>query len=165
MNTPPNRAPVLDEEHAAFIQRGVSVVVAARDAELVPDVARGCGCRVSRDRRQVTVLVDPDRASALLEDIRANGMITVVFSQPSTHRTIQLKGRDARPTRVAAGDRAVVESGLAGWIQELTSIGYPAGLARAIHGGCPARLNAITFTPEAAFQQTPGPAAGTRLGK
>lgn len=165
MSAPVNRAPVLDEEHAAFIQQGTSVIVATRDGDLVPDVARSCGCRVSRDRRQVTVLVDPDRSDALLENIRANGMITVVFSQPSTHRTIQLKGGDARPTRVAAGDRAVVERKLADWIRELVSIGYPAGLAHAIHGGCPARLNAITFTPEAAFQQTPGPAAGTRLGK
>ena len=44
--------PVLDEDHAAFIQGGVSVVVASRNADLVPDVVRGCGCRVSRDRRQ-----------------------------------------------------------------------------------------------------------------
>jgi hypothetical protein len=165
MSARPGRTPVLDEEHAAFIQQGVSVVVAARDADLVPDVARGCGCRVSPDRRQVTVLVDPDRAAALIGDIRSNGLVTVVFSQPSTHRTIQLKGSDARPTRVAPGDRAIVERTLAGWIAELTSIGYAPGLARAIHGGRPERLVAITFTPEAAFQQTPGPGAGARLGK
>ena len=72
-------------------------------------------------------------------------MIAVVFSQPSTHRTIQLKGRDARPTRVAAGDRAVVERTLAGWIQELTSIGYPAdspapSTAVAPRGSTPSRL-------------------------
>jgi hypothetical protein len=156
---------VLDEEHAEFIQGGVSVIIAARNAGLVADLARGCGCRVSRDRRLVTVLVDPDRAEALLEDIRANGKIAVVFSQPSTHRTIQLKGSDARRARVAAGARAVVERTLAGWIEDLTSVGYARGLAHAIHGGRPARLAAIAFTPEAAFQQTPGPAAGTRLGK
>jgi hypothetical protein len=156
---------VLDEEHAEFIQGGVSVIIATRNARLVADLARGCGCRVSRDRRLVTVLVDPDRAEALLQDIRANGMIAVVFSQPSTHRTIQLKGSDARRARVAAGDRAVVERTLAGWIEDLTSVGYTRELARAIHGGRPARLAAMAFTPEAAFQQTPGPAAGTRLGK
>lgn len=93
----------LGAEHATFIQGAVSVVVSARDGNLVPDVLRGCGCRVTRDRRHVTVLVEPARAGAVLDHIRANGMIAVVFSQPSTHRTIQLKGSAAT---VAPGGRA-----------------------------------------------------------
>ena len=36
---------------------GVSVIVATRNGECVADVVRGCGCRVSRDRRRITVLV------------------------------------------------------------------------------------------------------------
>lgn len=81
------RAQPLDAVHAAFIQGPVSVIVASRNAELVPDVVRGCGCRVARDRRQVTVLIEPGRASSLLDDIATNGLVAVVFSQPSTHRT------------------------------------------------------------------------------
>ena len=78
------RASPLEADQAAFIQGPMSVIVASRNAELVADAVRGCGCRVSRDRRQVTVLVESDRASSLLEDVAANGMIAVVFSQPST---------------------------------------------------------------------------------
>ncbi len=155
--------PVLDEDHAAFIQGGVSVVVATRNADLVPDAARGCGCRVSRDRRSVTVLVESQRIGSVIADIAANGMIAVVFSKPSTHRTIQLKGTDARVTRVLPRDRALVERHLAAWVDELTAIGYRPEFARALHGDVPDAMVALVFTPTAAFQQTPGPGAGEKL--
>jgi hypothetical protein len=155
--------PVLDEDHAAFIQSGVSVVVATRNAALVPDAVRGCGCRVSRDRRSVTVLVESLRIGSVVADIEANGMIAVVFSQPSTHRTIQLKGTDARVVRVSPRDRDLVEQHLTAWVDELTAIGYRPEFARAVHGDAPDAMVALVFTPTAAFQQTPGPGAGDRL--
>jgi len=151
--------PPLDADHAAFIQGGVSVIVATRNAERVADVVRGCGCRVSRDRRRVTVLVEPSRAGTLLDDIAANGMIAVVFSQPSTHRTIQLKGSDARVVKVTAADRAIAARHLRDWSEDLCRIGYTPEFANAVRGAAP-RLAAIAFTPSAAFQQTPGPGAG-----
>ena len=69
---------------------------------------------------------------------------------------------DARRVRVTAADLAVVESSLAAWVAELVSIGYSAEFAAAVRGR-PERPVAITFTPTAGFQQTPGPDAGTRL--
>ena len=155
--------PVLDEDHAAFIQSGVSVVVATRNAALVPDAVRGCGCRVSRDRRSVTVLVESLRIGSVIADIEVNGLIAVVFSQPSTHRTIQLKGTDARVVRVSPRDRDLVEQHLTAWVDELTAIGYRPEFARAVHGEVPDAMVALVFTPTAAFQQTPGPGAGDRL--
>lgn len=162
MGDPSTAAAALDEELAAFIQSGVSIVVAGRNDELIGDMIRGCGCRVSADRRRVTVLVDPMRSEALLEDIGSNGMIAVVFSRPSTHRSIQLKGTDARRVRVTAADLAVIDHSLAAWVAELVSIGYSKEFAAAVRGR-PERPVAITFTPTAGFQQTPGPDAGTRL--
>jgi hypothetical protein len=156
------RDPPLDTAHASFIQGPVSVVVASRNADGVTDVVRGCGCRVSRDRRQVTVLVEPGRASSLLDDVAANGMIAVVFSQPSTHQTIQLKGTDARVVRVTAADRAAARQHLRVWSEDLERIGFDVRFAGALHGGT-GELVAIRFTPAAAFQQTPGPAAGQPL--
>jgi len=152
----------LGAEHAAFIQGPVSVVVSARDAGLVPDVVRGCGCRVARDRRRVTVLVEPARSGAVLDHIRANGMVAVVFSQPSTHRTIQLKGADATIARAGRADFVVAEGHLAAWVDDMQRIGYAAPFARAVRGE-PAEIVAVTFTPLAAFEQTPGPAAGQQL--
>ena len=162
MGDPSTAAAALDEELAAFIQGGVSIVVAGRNDAMVGDVIRGCGCRVSADRRRVTVLVDPMRSDALLHDITSNGMIAVVFSRPSTHRSIQLKGTDARRVRVTAADLAVIDRSLSAWVAELVSIGYSKEFAAAVRGS-PERPVAITFTPTAGFQQTPGPDAGTRL--
>ena len=86
-------------------------------------------------------------------------MIAVVFSQPSTHRTIQLKGSDARVVKVTAADRAIAARHLRDWSEDLCRIGYTPEFANAVRGAAP-RLAAIAFTPSAAFQQTPGPGAG-----
>jgi hypothetical protein len=94
--------------------------------------------------------------------VTANGMIAVVFSQPSTHRTIQLKGTDARLVAVTAADRAVSERHLQAWVADLCSVGYGLPFAHALRGQ-PERIAAIRFSPSAAFQQTPGPGAGQRL--
>jgi hypothetical protein len=154
----------LEAAHAEFIQGGVSVIVATRDAGLVADAIRGCGCRVSRDRRLVTVLVDRVRADTLVANVAANGQIAVVFSQPSTHRTIQLKGTDASVVRPKPSDRALAAVHREQWIDELDRIGYSREFSGAFWGRLPETLVAITFTPSAAFQQTPGPAAGQPLG-
>jgi hypothetical protein len=152
----------LSAEHAAFIQGAVSVVVSARNDARVPDVLRGCGCTVARDRRHVTVLVEPGRSGDVLENLRANGMIAVVFSQPSTHRTLQLKGADATIASAGSGDLATAREHLAAWTEDMQKIGYTSAFARAVHGE-PSELVAISFTPLAAFEQTPGPAAGQPL--
>ena len=72
----------------------------------------------------------------MLDDIAANGMIAVVFSQPSTHRTIQLKGTDARRGRghapaTAPSPRATSQH----WVDgpRLRSATRPE-FARAVHG-------------------------------
>jgi hypothetical protein len=163
MKAPAGTVP-LEAAHAEFAQGGVSVIVATRDAGLVADAIRACGCRVSRDRRRVTVLVDRVRAETLVANVAANGQIAVVFSQPSTHRTIQLKGTDAAVVRPQPSDRALAASHREEWIDELGRIGYAREFAAAFWGRLPETLVAVAFTPSAAFQQTPGPAAGQPLG-
>ena len=99
-------AALIAPEHAAFLVPGVSVIAASRDARLVPSVSRGVACRVSEDRRSLTVLLRRTPAATVLRDIADSGWITTCHSQPSTHRTIQLKGRDARIEARPAGHRA-----------------------------------------------------------
>ncbi len=153
----------LDAALAGFIQGGVSVVIASSNAGLEPDVVRGCGCRVSRDLRRVTVLFDRSRDDRVLDDFAANGRIAVVFTQPSTHRTIQLKGTDAALVRTASSDRLVMQAHREMWIEELGLVGYTREFSAAVWGPLPETLAAIAFTPTSAFQQTPGPGAGQPL--
>ncbi|MCX7893895.1 MAG: hypothetical protein N2544_16195 [Burkholderiales bacterium] len=155
--------PVLDAEHAAFVQGGVTVSVASRDAALHSSVSRAVGCRVSPDRRQVTVFLAGMGAQRLLRDIATTRTIAVCFSQPSTHRTIQVKGSDAEITRVEPGDLEIIGRQLVGKLGELVPLGYSEELVRSVFHADPADVVAVTFTPDAAFAQTPGPNAGRRL--
>jgi hypothetical protein len=157
--------PLLDAEHAAFIQGGVSVVVGARDTGNVPRLARAIGCRVADDRRRVTVYLSAFQAATLLAAIRAQGAIAVAFNQPSTHRAYQLKGTDAE---VVPLDRADIERARAyidAFVVDIALLGYAAQNGRALLWFDPSELTGVTFTPTAAFDQTPGPRAGVPVGR
>src|SRR5262245_47233613 len=86
-------SPVLiDEELAEFLQSGISMHAASAASGNIPQVTRAAGCRVSSDRRTVTVYMVESQARELLADVRANGRVAVAFTKPKTHRTVQLKG-------------------------------------------------------------------------
>jgi hypothetical protein len=158
-----NPAPAFDEAHAAFMQSGVSVHVASRDAANVPSVARALGCRIAPDRRRVTVFVSTAQAPDLLRDLRASGRVAAVFSQPSTHRTIQIKGDDATIGALAVGDLARIAAYANALVLDLQTLGFPEAFGRTLVHCEPSDLVAVAFTPKAAFRQTPGPNAGAPL--
>ena len=156
--------PLLDADHAAFIQSGVSIVVASRDATNAPRVARALGCRVSADRRRVTVYLGAFQAAPLLAAIRAEGAIAVAFNLPSTHRAFQLKGTDAAAVPLDRSDVEHAQRYVDAFAADIGLLGYAEAYGRALLWFDPAELTGIAFTPAAAFEQTPGPRAGVRLG-
>ena len=115
---------MIDQELAAFMTRGVSILAASRGPENAPALARATGCRLSADRSRVTLLLARSQAGALLAAAEATGAIAVVFSQPSTHRTIQLKGADARVSEAAAGDEALAARYADAFAAEVCPLGY-----------------------------------------
>lgn len=153
----------LDPDHAAFIQSGVSVIAASRNGRNETTLTRALGCRVSADRCHVTVFVSATQSGALLADVRANGAVAVVFSQPSTHRTIQLKGTDAAVGELVADDPHLIADYRRRMVTELRHPGFDEPFTRALLSAVPGDIVAVTFTPSAAFLQTPGPKAGTPL--
>jgi hypothetical protein len=155
--------PLVDAHHAAFIRTGVSVSVGAYSQGKIPSQARATGCRVSSDRRRVSLFLSATQAADLLTDIRSNGAIAVVFSQPSSHRTVQLKGNDAIVGDLADDDYRIVDSYRDAFVQELEPLGFDPVMIRAMLACPPADLVAVSFTPAAAFSQTPGPNAGEPL--
>jgi hypothetical protein len=120
---------------------------------------------VALDRRRVTVFADERRASKLLTNIRTNGVIAVVFSQPSSHRTVQLKGSDAVVLEPVEDDPVIIAAYADSFVADLCSFGYSEAFARTLVTAASEKVVAITFTPEAAFDQTPGPHAGRSLGR
>ena len=155
--------PVLDDAHAAFVTSGVSIVVAGRDAEHLPALVRAIGCRVSPDHRRVTVFVPRSQAAQVLEDVRGNREIAAVFCQPSNHRTIQLKSRDAALVEVAPADLTAIAGQIDLLAVDIAKLGYAREFVLALLSHAPDDLVGIAFTPHAAFAQTPGPRAGERL--
>lgn len=165
MDSATTDTPLLSQEHVAFLGMGVSVNVATRDANFIPLVNRACGCRASVDRRQVTVFLSTLYAGALLEAVAQSGSIAVVISQPSTHRTLQLKGGDARVVAVEADDQPHFQTFREAFAADLASVGYPVEFAQAVVPEAGVGLVAVRFTPSAAFDQTPGRNAGQPLSR
>ena len=155
--------PILDPDNAAFLQSGLSISVASRDASHTASVAKAVACRVSGDRRRITVFVPAAPAAQVVASIRTSGAIAVCFSEPRTHRTLQLKGTDAREVPVAAADEPLIVAQAEGVVGQLAELGYPAALGRAIFPPTAQGVVALTFTPTAGFAQTPGPQAGRPL--
>lgn len=154
---------VLDAATAEFIASGLSINAATTRPDAVPSMARATGCRVSADARTVTLLFAAAPAMALLDDLRRCGAVAVVFSEPSTHRTLQLKGNDARIVPPESGDAALAAAYVNTFVDGLTRLGYPGEVLRAVLAHDPGDLVAVEFTPLAAFSQTPGPGAGEPL--
>lgn len=156
-------ATFIDAELAAFLESGVSIHAASRDAARVANLARAVGCRVAPDRRRVTLFLLASQSGAILADFRANGAVAAVFSLPTSHRTVQLKGEDAAPAEVEEADYVRIARYREAWIEQLAAIGFDRALPRTLVAGARGDVVAISFTVSAAFLQTPGPSAGTPL--
>lgn len=157
-------AAVLPADLLAMMERGVSVIVGSRDAALRPSVMRGVGSRIEADGRAITVYLSRPQSRQLVQDLAATGRIAVVFSEPSTHRTVQLKASRVEMRNADAGDAPVLERYLRSMEHEVQKVGFGPPLTRAMLAHRLEDVVAVRFTPEQAFDQTPGPRAGAALG-
>jgi hypothetical protein len=155
--------PPLSPSRVAFMTRCVSMTAGSCRPGGIPSVVRAYGCKVARDRRAVSVFVATAHSHSLLEDLRAGAGIAVVFSRPSSHETLQLKGLGALILPLGPGDRARMRAYAASFRDELAAIGWRDEFNRAITAGAELDALALLFVPVAAFDQTPGPAAGHPL--
>lgn len=160
---PTSLPPAIDAAHAAFMQGGVSISFGGCDAASQPWVGKAMGCQVAPDFLTVTIFAAASHVPELLAALEQTGAIAVVFSQPSTHRTLQLKGKDARIATAEAKDQAIVDTYREAFVQELRPLGFDERPIRAFLACEPDDLVRIAFSPCAAFTQTPGPHAGKPL--
>ncbi|MBN8284750.1 pyridoxamine 5'-phosphate oxidase family protein [Zoogloea sp.] len=154
----------LDPALAEFITSHVSLQLAATDDAGLATAVRCVGCRVSADRRRVTLLMPRSQAAPVLASIAANGRVAVVFNEPKSYRTLQLKGRDGRIEPPLPDDAAALQPYAAGFARRLAPLDVPEPYVRTLVSCAPEDLVAVSFTPLEAYAQTPGPRAGRRLG-
>ncbi|MDX9887366.1 pyridoxamine 5'-phosphate oxidase family protein [Thauera sp.] len=153
-------APLIDSALADFVRREVSITLATCDDTRTPHIARGTGCRVAVDQRQLTVLLAAPASADVIADIRRNARISVVFSLPQTHRTVQFKASDAVITAVEAGDAVLAARYVDRFAAGLQAVGYSGAVIRSVLHADASDLVAVRFTPTFASVQTPGPEAG-----
>ncbi|MCD6076601.1 MAG: hypothetical protein K0R89_539 [Ramlibacter sp.] len=157
-------ATTLPADLVAMMARGVSVIVGSRDAKLRPSIMRAVGSRIERDGQDITVYLSRSTSRQLIQDIAATGQLAVVFSEPSTHRTVQLKASRADIRSAVDEDAPVLAAYLRSMEHEIQQVGFGPSVARALLAHRLEDVVAVRFTPEQAFDQTPGPRAGAALG-
>ncbi|EER59644.1 conserved hypothetical protein [Acidovorax delafieldii 2AN] len=153
-------AALLDPGHIAMLAKGISAIVASRNAALRPSVMRAMGSHIRPDASLVTVFLRRSQSVQLLHDIESTGQIAVVFSEPFTHRTLQLKAPRARVRAAEPGDLPLLQDYRHSMQEEVGRVGYGPAYVAAMLSAPLDDLVAVEFTPTAAFDQTPGPRAG-----
>lgn len=153
----------LDPDSIAFVQGGRSITVAAANHALRPSVAKAVGCAVEAGGAEVRLFVVGGKARALFADLEQSWRVAAVFSQPSTHRTLQIKGHVLAIEHPRPAEILLVQQQMEGFVADLRLIGYAREFPSTFLGFERESLRAIRVAIEAAFQQTPGPGAGRPL--
>lgn len=148
---------VIPKELVDFLTSGVSILIATRDAQNMPEAARAFAPSVAADRRHMDVLIQRDLGARTFANLEDNGRIAMAFSRAIDHVSVQLKGvcRAMRPATDA--DRPAIERYHGAYIEGLYLIGLPRSLTSRF------RLHpavVVTAEIESVFNQTPGPGAG-----
>jgi hypothetical protein len=157
---------VLDEATAAFLTSPrLSIAVASRDRDNVPRLFKAVGCRVSARRDRVTLYADQQLARDVIRALREGFPIAAVFSEALSHRTLQLKGDRADVGPVAPADREYAREHFEAVVEHIAALDYPRDAVRCYFNYSPEQLVSVAFSPDAVFEQTPGPGAGEALGR
>jgi Pyridoxamine 5'-phosphate oxidase len=153
-------------ELKAFLESGVSVVVGTRDSELVPEITRAWGPRVSRDRRSVSLCIALATSGRTLDNLRHNGRVAATFSLPIDYKTVQLKGGCTETAQPNRQDLAAIQRHRDSFACLTERLGVPRSFTEAIWQRelteSPVMVK-IRFVTENVFDQTPGPDAGSPL--
>ncbi len=135
---------------------GTTILVGTADGGGMPACCRAVGLVPAGDQA-VTVYLPVATAAETVANLATTGRIAIASGFQIDHCTIQLKGR-SRAVRVAREDeRAMVESWLEKFADNVSSIGLPHAAAVSLTRW-PAF--AVEVEVESVFDQTPGPRAG-----
>ncbi len=157
--------PLLSDTTVAFIEREVAIDLASASADHRPSSCRGFACRVSSDRQRLTLFVRREEVRQLLQDVLVQDAIAVVFCLPETEAAIQIKGCQIALSAVNADDMLDIQRYRDAFIDGIVRIGHPRPFAEAYMAVEADQMVAISFQPDAVFEQTPGPRAGQPVGQ
>jgi hypothetical protein len=154
---------MLDHDIVAFIRSGVSITLAACARGRMPSMSRGFACKPLDGGAVIGIVLPRTQAAEALDNIRLTGRVAVAFTQPTTNRTTQLKGTDARVVAFDPADEPLVRKHIDEFVPEAVALGTPEEMVRALFSYQREDLVMVVFTPTSGFDQTPGPKAGQPL--
>jgi len=149
----------IDAALKEFLESGVAVQVGTASAEGKPHAVNGWGPRINAGGT-VSVFIEAKRASRPLANLATNPKVAVIFGDPITYRSIQLKGRWRSTALPSEEDQQ--------WVTRHRNLFHS---TTALVGDNPNSIRnlwmddvmRIDFEVEQAFDQTPGPEAGRPL--
>jgi hypothetical protein len=151
---------MLPEEFKAFLESGVSISIATRNAALEPDGTRVWAAKVDDDRVHVTAYLTAKTADPILTNLEANQRVAICFDRPSDSLACQLKGVFVDSRRCRPDERAEIERQFECFLADLKIIGVPSEL---FTGWVRWPAVAVRFKVTDVFKQSPGPGAGERM--
>ncbi len=154
--------PLIDAELANWIVRGgPTITVASRDEQNRPSLGQAIGCKLDDERRRLTLFLLEARNQSVIADFRRVGAAAVVFTNSFSTRSLQLKTSEVREVAFSPADHERVTAYIGAVALEFANHGVPDGYVRALLVREPGPILAFELTPEIAFDQTPGPRAGS----
>jgi hypothetical protein len=153
----------LTPELAAELPAGLAHQVAACAPDGTPHVARALGI-VQEDDGRLSVLVSALANPALLQAVSDTGRVAVVACRATTLRTVQYKGADAAVRDAEDGRyrRLLCERAEAFWT-DIEQLGFSRDSLAGWYEVPRGALVRICFTPQGAWNATPGPGSGMPL--
>ena len=151
---------MIDKDLAAFLQEGVGIHIATRNASLQPNGIRALAVTVESDGLHVVVYAAEAAAARVLPDLEDNAQIAIGFGRPTDDRACQVKGIVIGTRAATEAERPLVVAQWDGFLGSLEQIGIPR-VATTTWVTWPAV--AIRVRINALFDQTPGPGAGAPI--
>jgi hypothetical protein len=156
---PAGGPPAISAETAEFLSGGVAIMVATRGADLLPEITRGWGPAIADDGLAVRLSLIAPPESRTRANLEANGSIAVNCTLPSSYRSVQVKGSATELLEPDEASLARAREHAAAFAEDTGRVGAPAPS----HLYVQAIDLVVSFSVEELYDQTPGPAAGSRL--
>lgn len=152
---------MVGQELAGFLEEGLVIHIATRNARLEPNGARVTAIKTEPDGQHVIVYVPKAAEPRVLPNLEENGQAAVVTVRVRDERSCQLKGTFVSSRSATDRERPFVMDQWDRFVQNIEQIGLPRAVTE--HWKVWPCL-AIRLKVTALFDQTPGPRAGAPLG-
>lgn len=137
-----------------------TILVGTRDDNQTSEITRGWGPTILPDGHTIDVCVSLSAGRKTLENLGRCDEIAVTFSQTVTYKTVQLKGRYLESGELTEQDWEAVERQKNILVEQTKVHGVSRDLVLRVFAPDLVRIRVVV---QQAFEQTPGPGAGSPL--